>query len=103
MAPLFSFPIRMLPNGRFATVEQGTIEADEESVAMLVLTRVGERPLAPSLGVPDPTFAQVNPRDVEAAVRTFLPSVRLRSIDASPVQQHAQQVRIELEDVNAEP
>jgi phage baseplate assembly protein W len=99
---IFSFPFRLQPNGRVATVEQGSDAGDVEAVAMLLLTRLGERPLVPSFGIPDPTFNTLDEHDVIAAVATFLPGVTVRSVTAAATTDRTQQVQIELGDRNAQ-
>lgn len=47
---LLAFPFRLRPDGSAATVLDGTDEAHAQDVALLCLTRKGERPLVPDYG-----------------------------------------------------
>lgn len=67
--------------GVFVTVEQGTEEHVQEQLAVLLLTRRGERPMVPLLGILDPTFDTVDPGDVQMQVELYGPDVALLSID----------------------
>ena len=52
-----SFPFRLTPTGSVATVEAGSDAEADEAIAVLVLTRIGERRMRPNFGIPDPVFA----------------------------------------------
>jgi phage baseplate assembly protein W len=53
--PHLAFPLR-LEGGTFGVVEQDTIEDVRQSIFVLLHTPLGIRPLAPGIGVEDPTF-----------------------------------------------
>lgn len=74
---MLAFPFRFLPNGRAAMVEDESDASDAQEIAFLLLTRVGERPLAPEYGSPDPTFNTegVSEADIAAAIAAFGPPV----------------------------
>lgn len=95
MARRLSFPFRLLPNGRAATVEQGSADADRESIAQLVLTRIGERPLLPGFGMPDPAFAGFEPTELTAVVAMFGPTVDIVDVAVSAADDVSQNVDIE--------
>lgn len=97
MALDLSFPLRLLPNGEIATVEQRSADGDREAIVQLVLTRLGERPLNPGFGMPDPTFGGFEPTALAAALAIFGPPVRLTSVEVSPDGQLAQRVHVEFE------
>lgn len=68
---LISFPFRFDPHTKgVAPVTVGSDQEAAEAIAMLALTRPGERELCPGFGTPDPAYR----RDVNvlAAVRTGL-------------------------------
>lgn len=80
MAQILSFPFRLLANGSAATVEQNSDEGDREGVAQLVLTRVGERPLVPGFGLPDPAFAGFEVTQLAAGLAIYGPPVTPSSV-----------------------
>lgn len=84
MGRILSHPFRLLPDGSAATVEQDTDEANAEQLAVLLLTRPGERDLAPGYGVSDPAFAGVDPSEVVAAVNAFGPDVTVTAVTSRP-------------------
>lgn len=54
---LLSFPFRIDPeSGQAASVAVGSAAEAAEAVAMLALTRLGERDLCPGFGTPDPAY-----------------------------------------------
>lgn len=54
--PHIAFPLRRDPDG-LAQVEQDELDDVRQCVHVLLLTPRGSRPLAPDIGVEDPTFA----------------------------------------------
>lgn len=56
VVPVFDYPLRMEADGTLAVVEQGSLEDVRASIHMLIRTQRGSRPLAPDIGVDDPTF-----------------------------------------------
>lgn len=67
MADLLSHPFRPLPNGRAATVTEGTDEHVGEQLVHLLLCRPGERPLSPTVGTADPAFAGLDAVELQQA------------------------------------
>jgi hypothetical protein len=63
-----SFPFRLTSTGSVATVVRGSDAEIEEAIAELVLTTIGERPMRPSYGVPDPAFAGLHVGDVQVGL-----------------------------------
>lgn len=59
--PHLLIPFTIEPNGSAATIEQGTTAELVQSVANLCGTRPGTRFMVPQYGMPDPTFAGVDP------------------------------------------
>lgn len=88
MARILSHPFRLAANGAAATVDQDSAECNAEQIAVLVLTRPGERPLAPGFGVADPTFSALSPTELAAGVAEYGPPVVLRDVEARPVDDH---------------
>lgn len=65
--PHLAFPLRLTDSGSFAVVEQDTIDDVRQCVHVLLRTPLGVRPLAPEIGVEDPTFETGIDGDVLAA------------------------------------
>lgn len=81
MAEVLSFPFRALPSGSVATVEQGSSDESAELLAALVVTRLGERPLVPGFGTPDPLFTDIDYADVSSAAAIFGPNVSVTGVE----------------------
>lgn len=84
MAQILSYPFRVGAGGAAATVEQGSDAADVEQLAVLVLTRTGERALVPEFGLRDPAFAGVDVSELVGAIARWGPPVRLTDVTADP-------------------
>lgn len=96
MSGILSHPFRILPNGAAAAVEQASDEAHAEQLAVLALTRRGERDLAPGFGLTDPAFAGgFEPTELAAAVAAFGPPVELTAITVEAVSDSVIGVRVE--------
>ncbi len=54
--PHLAFPLRRAPAGELLAVEQDTLEDVRQCVHVLLRTPRGARPLAPDVGIEDPTF-----------------------------------------------
>lgn len=80
MARILSHPFRIAANGAVAAVEQDSEQADREQIAMLILTKRGERPLAPGFGITDPTFDRVSASEVTAGVALYGPPVNVTEV-----------------------
>ena len=70
---LLSHPFR-LAGGTVATIDQDSDEATAEGIAVLVLTRKGERTLVPEFGVSDPTFRTLSEAEVNVGIADFGPA-----------------------------
>lgn len=79
-----SYPFRIGGGGAVATVEQNSDDADAEQLAILILTRTGERGLVPEFGLRDPAFAGIDASELAGAVSRWGPPVRLTDIAAAP-------------------
>lgn len=80
MPAIISHPFRLLPNGNVATIEADSDLGDAEGIAVLVLTRRGERSLVPGFGVTDPAFAGLEPSEVAAGVALYGPPVTITAV-----------------------
>lgn len=84
MARIISHPFRLLGNGSVATVEQAGDDANAEQLAVLALTRRGERVLVPGFGVGIDAFAVFDPTDIAAGVALYGPPVTLTDVEVRP-------------------
>lgn len=76
-------PLTFASNGRALTVEDATDPAVAQEIAFLLLTRVGERPMLPEYGTPDPTYDTAGPAAVAATVAAFGPDVTITDVTSS--------------------
>ena len=82
---VISFPFTLTTTGAVATVAHGSDAYVDQAIAKLVLTNIGERPMAPDYGVPDPTFGELHIGDVQAGVTMFgPPGVRITAVESTP-------------------
>lgn len=82
---VLSFPFRLNPSGVAATVGYGTDAEISEAIAVLTLTQLGERPMAPDFGVPDPAFHGIHTGDIQVGLNDHGPvGVTITSIDTIP-------------------
>jgi hypothetical protein len=95
VAQVLSYPFRLGPGGKIATVEQGTPQANGELIEVLLLTRLGERPLAPAFGISDPLFSAIEPTEIAAGISAFGPDVTLN--DITTTQADPQTARIQID------
>lgn len=94
MARILSWPFRFALDGRAAVVDQDSETGLSEQIAVLALTRAGERRLRPGFGVVDPVFAGFSPSELAAKLELYGPPVDLGDITVTPVAQDVQQVEI---------
>lgn len=80
MTKIISHPFRLNLNGAVATVVQDSEQADREQIAVLVLTKRGERPMAPGFGITDPVFNRVDAGEVTAGVALYGPPVTITEV-----------------------
>lgn len=97
VADVLSHPFRIGANGRAVTVEQDTDDQRAELLAALILTRPGERPLAPGFGIPDPAFVGIDVATIEATTNVFGPAVRVTAVKVDVTGAASQDVTIEFE------
>jgi phage baseplate assembly protein W len=68
IVPHLAWPLQILPDGTFATVEQDTFDDVRQCIRVLLNTLRGIRPLAPEVGVDDIAFSGVDAHDLEQAL-----------------------------------
>jgi hypothetical protein len=95
MPQVLSFPFRVAPTGRPALVEQDSEQAAVEKLAMLALTRRGERDLAVDVGISDPAFAGFDAAEFAGQVARWGPrGVALQTVDVEPAGPGVQRVTV---------
>jgi hypothetical protein len=82
---LLAHPFTVLANGRVATVEQDSDASNAQLLAVLLLTRLDERPLEPGFGTTDPTFLGLDITEVAAAVTAYGPDITLGDVTVDDV------------------
>lgn len=81
---LLSHPFRLTAAGDVATVEEGTEDAAAEAVAIICLTRKGERDLVPDFGITDPAHHSLNLGEVAVGLLDYGPAgVTVEAIDVT--------------------
>lgn len=78
---LIAHPFRLAANGSVATVPQDSDEADTQGLAILLLTRKGERALVPDFGVTDPTYDVLDLAEVNVGLIDYGPDVRVTAVE----------------------
>lgn len=93
---ILSFPFRLDPTGRAATVQTGSDAETDEAIAVLVLTTNGERPMVPMFGIPDPAFAGLSMSDIQVGLDQFGPAgIRIISLETTPRTQTKSEAEIQ--------
>lgn len=93
---VLSFPFQLGPDGSAVVVGYGTDAEVEQAIGVLTLTHLGERPMVPTFGVPDPAFAGLHPGDIQVGLNEFGPEdVTITNITATPVTESMSQASIE--------
>lgn len=94
MAQILSHPFRLGSDGRVATVEQTSDAGAAEQLAVLCLTRPGERPLVPAFGLSDPTFAGFDASELAAGVAAWGPAVDVTNVTITAAGDAVQAVEV---------
>ena len=90
---LISHPFRLATEGRVATVLDGSEQAQVEAIAVLALTRRGERRLVPDFGIADPAFGRLSVAELNTALLVFgPPGLSVDSLVATPTSEAATRV-----------
>lgn len=78
---VLSVPFSLGSSGAPRVIVQGSEAHRVQQVAGLIQTRIGELPLAPTFGVPDPAFTTIEPTEVIAAIDNFFPDIEVTDVD----------------------
>jgi phage baseplate assembly protein W len=97
VAEILSHPFRLAGNGSIATAEQDSDEANAEQLAVLILTRIGERPMVPGFGITDPTFGTLDRSEVAAGVAAYGPDVNVTDVRAEYESDSTQLIELDFE------
>ena len=76
-------PFELGPNGAARTVITDSEAHHQQAIAVLIMTRTGERKMMPAFGLDDPVHRGPDPiaaDEVEEAVRMFGPPVRVTDV-----------------------
>lgn len=98
MALVLAYPFALTPAGYIAVVEDGSDDADAQAIAALVSTRLGERPLVPAFGVPDPVYGRLEAADVAAGLAQFGPPLTVVDVTTRPSSDTRQLVTVSYRD-----
>lgn len=98
---LLSHPFRVDRNGACATVTDGSDEANAEGIAILALTRRGERDLVPDFGAPDPVFDSLSLADLNVGLVDYGPPVEVTDLTATYPDDRTQRVVLVFTDTDA--
>lgn len=97
MPAVLSHPFRIGPTGAIAVVEEDTEAAHAEAVAVVCLTRKGERPMVPSFGVVDPVFDELDVAEVNAVLATHGPGITVTDVEVTYPDSTTAAVRLSFE------
>jgi hypothetical protein len=93
MSRILSHPFRLVSDS-VATVEQSSDAANAEQLAVLILTKRGERPLVPTFGVVDPAFRGLDVADVKLGVALHGPPVSIVAVKRKVVDAMTEEVEV---------
>lgn len=77
---VISHPFRLDSTGAIATVVEGSEDADAEAIAILALTRKGERDLVPDFGITDPAYGVLDVAELNVALSDFGPPITITDV-----------------------
>lgn len=89
---VLSFPFRLDVTGAVASVEQNSDRWIEESIAIAMLTRPGERDQVPSFGVADPAFAVFQVGALQRHLLDFGPQVTITQVTVNQLEEGRERV-----------
>lgn len=84
------WPLQLAADGTLATWPQDSLEDVRQCVAVLLNTPRGVRPLAPDIGIDDPTFAGVDPEGLRALLEDQEDRAAV-DVTAGAVDEHGEQ------------
>lgn len=84
MTVFLQHPMQVGYDGTMATVGANTDEHLTQQVAVIVGTRLGERPMAVGFGVPQPPWSGLFAGDIQVVLDQFGPPILVTDVVASP-------------------
>lgn len=83
MTDLISYPFRIDPAGSVVTIAQGSARQAAQVAGHVLACRQGERPLAPTYGLPDPAGSGIDEGMAIAVLDDCEPDIQVDAIRAS--------------------
>lgn len=83
MADLIGFPFRVTNTGSVAVRSDGSEQCYTEELAILMLTKPGERELVPQYGISDPSFDDFTKSELLQRANMFCPDIQITDIQSS--------------------
>lgn len=79
---LLAHPLRIASGGSFVAVEQDSEQQVNQTLQVLIGTRLGERPMADEYGLPDPVWLGLAPGDINTALEIYgPPAVQVEAVN----------------------
>lgn len=97
---LIGFPFSLNGSGNVTTLPDDSDDYYAGELAMLCMTHLGERELAPDYGITDPTFQTFDDIEFIGQVETFGPPVKIVSVDQGYTNTGQYDVSINFESVD---
>lgn len=94
---MISFPLRLDSSGGVITVDDYSARAAAEIAGHVIACRRGERPLAPSYGLPDPSVIGIDASVVAGAIASCEPEVRALQVSIDPASSDRSRVQVDVE------
>lgn len=92
MSGAIAFPFKITGSGTVATVAYGSDAEVEQAIAALALTRLGERPMEPDFGTPDPLMGELTSSDIQVGLDSYGPDgIIIASVTSTPSPQSENQ------------
>lgn len=86
MTGVLAFPFHLDPQGNIATAPYGSDQEVDGTIAALILTDIGERPLNPGFGIPDPTGIGITEGDIQVGLTDHgFEDVTITTLTTQPV------------------
>lgn len=98
MAAVLSHPFRLDSTGAVAVVEEGSDQANAEAIAVLALTRKGERDLVPTFGIADPVYGELDVAELNVALDDFGPPITVTATAVEYPTDTTERVELTFED-----
>lgn len=92
---ILQFPFHITPAGNAAVIPQGGEEEAGQTITVIVSTVLGERPMAPNFGIPDPMFVGLDTADVATVLADHdLTHIEVEEVVVEWPQERVQQAEV---------